>query len=177
MEISWVVISYVLCITIQIFFCAYALLYTRRMRQSCSSEAAFLDTAEGFATARGSQGRWRIAWSFFAGGTTHSDCAAARSSIWLTSYASSSQVRWGHGRSRARQTMRSKAGIVLSVICVHVRCAVSRTDTSAILQSAGSGWCRMLYHAASRPFASSLWGERFKLAGPRLTLSPTLFLS
>mmetsp|Transcript_41579 Transcript_41579/g.98539 ORF Transcript_41579/g.98539 Transcript_41579/m.98539 type:complete len:556 (+) Transcript_41579:204-1871(+) len=67
MEISWVVISYVLCITIQIFFCAYALLYTRRMRQSCSSEAAFLDTAEGFATARGSQGRWRIAWSFFAG--------------------------------------------------------------------------------------------------------------
>lgn len=72
--VNWVVVSYVASISAQVSFAGYAVWYTRKLRPAAGStgalpgEASVLRDAEGFVTARGTQGRWRLAWSFFAGG-------------------------------------------------------------------------------------------------------------
>ena len=70
-NVTWVTRSYACAITAQIAFGAYAIYYTRRIRQglqppgSCTGRS--FSSAEGFVTARGTQGCWRLAWSLFAG--------------------------------------------------------------------------------------------------------------
>ncbi|GLC41104.1 hypothetical protein PLESTB_001792000 [Pleodorina starrii] len=59
---KYVVISYVTCIFAQVCFALYAVVrYTLRLITKHRDQ-----TAEEFITARGTQNRWRIAWSFFA---------------------------------------------------------------------------------------------------------------
>ena len=48
-------------------FAGYAMLYAKKLKHDAASGASALTDAEDFVTARASQGRWRIAWSFFAG--------------------------------------------------------------------------------------------------------------
>ncbi|KAG2437853.1 hypothetical protein HXX76_005471 [Chlamydomonas incerta] len=59
---KYLIISYVTCIFAQVMFALYALvrctIYLRRQHHD--------QTAEQFITGRGTAGRWRIAWSFFA---------------------------------------------------------------------------------------------------------------
>jgi hypothetical protein len=69
-DASWVAIAYCACIFGQIVFAAYAILYARRLSAEQATTAAGandVSAAEDFVKARGTQGRWRISWSFFAG--------------------------------------------------------------------------------------------------------------
>ncbi|KXZ51913.1 hypothetical protein GPECTOR_11g40 [Gonium pectorale] len=59
---KYLIISYVTCIFAQVAFAAYAIVrYTVYVKQRHRDQ-----TSEEFITARGTQTRWRIAWSFFA---------------------------------------------------------------------------------------------------------------
>lgn len=53
-------------ISSQLAFAGYAIHHARGLRQAAVSKGSE-DTAEDFVKARGTQGRWRLAWSFFAG--------------------------------------------------------------------------------------------------------------
>jgi hypothetical protein len=54
-------------ISAQVAFAGYAMLYAKKLKNDAASGASALSDAEDFVTARASQGRWRIAWSFFSG--------------------------------------------------------------------------------------------------------------
>ena len=69
-DASWVAIAYCACISAQLAFAGYAILYARRLSAEQATTAAGpndVSAAEDFVKARGTQGRWRISWSFFAG--------------------------------------------------------------------------------------------------------------
>jgi hypothetical protein len=73
-DASWVAIAYCACISAQLAFAGYAILYARRLSAEQATAAganhdlsADVNAAEDFVKARGTQGRWRISWSFFAG--------------------------------------------------------------------------------------------------------------
>ena len=69
-DASWVAIAYCACISAQLAFAGYAILYARRLGAEQATTAAGsndVSAAEDFVKARGTQGRWRISWSFFAG--------------------------------------------------------------------------------------------------------------
>lgn len=58
---DYVIISYAFVGFVLFAFALYAMVYGKLWQKTLNS------TAEGFLTARGTQGKWRIAWSFYAG--------------------------------------------------------------------------------------------------------------
>ena len=69
---GWVEISYFSSISAQLAFAAFAVGYARSHRHvmnlsHTTSANPETESCEGFVTARGTQKRWRLAWSFFAG--------------------------------------------------------------------------------------------------------------
>jgi hypothetical protein len=60
-EPKWLIASYTTTIVAVVAFALFALIYTRVFGKGKNA------TTEEFITARHSQGKWRIAWSFFAG--------------------------------------------------------------------------------------------------------------
>jgi Na+/proline symporter len=60
-ELRWLIASYVTSIFAVVAFAGFALLYTTFYGKDKNA------TTEDFITARATQSKWRIAWSFFAG--------------------------------------------------------------------------------------------------------------
>ena len=163
---GWVEISYFSSISAQLAFAAFAVGYARSHRHvmnlsHTTSANPETESCEGFVTARGTQKRWRLAWSFFAGSM----------GAWTITGPPAYAVHAGMVVHVVIECTYKSLGLracVLHIythayvcVCIHIQaytCMGTYTNRS--------GWLRTRSRAACRHSSSCTSARTFRRAGP-----------